>query len=64
MKAGNDITDAVHSDVSHVEFTTGVGKHGQYIELLLRVLVKIIYKYTKNMQVFDKIIVNLLLFYH
>lgn len=40
MKAGNDITDAVHSNVSHVEFTTGVGKHGQNIELLLWVLVK------------------------
>lgn len=49
MKAGNDITDAVHPDMSHVEFTTGVGKHGQDIELLLRVLVKNICK--QNIQV-------------
>lgn len=57
MKAGNDITDAVHPDMSHVEFTTGVGKHGQDIEFLLRVLVKIICK--QNIQVYDKIIVNI-----
>jgi hypothetical protein len=35
MKAGYDITDAVHPDMPHVKFATGVWKHGQHIKLFL-----------------------------
>jgi hypothetical protein len=35
LEAGDHISDGVIPDVAHMQFTTGIGKHGEAVEFLL-----------------------------